>query len=463
MKNILKTTFALFFAVLISTGCENFLTPSVDQAKPIDDAITSVDDLQSFIYGMHSELNNTALFGRELTVSPDVMSDNAFSNGNSGRFIDQSMFQFTSNNAGHAGGLWDNFYQIIANANIVINFDEIEGSARENHIKGQAYALRALSHFYLTLNFGQQWLSAGSDLGVPIITTYNDGNLIPARNTVTEVMAAVVSDLETAAGLMDPSFDTSTELIGYYAVKALQSRVYLYTGDFDAAITAADEVIDDAGYTLVDSANLVSTWNGGVPNAIFALGYDIADRTGNNSITRIYTATNYGDVEATADLYNAYDAADARLQLLTFTGTDEYRMTGKFVDELGQDDVPVVRYAEVLLNKAEALSRRGGASDLVEAAAIINNISSTRGSATVYATGSVTNVLAERRLELAMEGHRFFDLARHGMDIPNVTVPSRGNNFNGGDDLPYGDYRYALPIPQAEIDANSSMVQNPEY
>src|SRR5690625_5368612 len=87
-------------------------------------------------------------------------------------------------------------------------------------------------------------------------------------------------------------------------------------------------------------------------------------------------------------------------------------MTGKYRDELGTDNVRIIRYAEVLLNKAEALVKRNNAGDREEALSIINELSAERGSSRVYSEATPENVLAERRLELAMEGQRLFDLAR---------------------------------------------------
>lgn len=473
MKNILKTTLVLFLVAGLSTGCEDFLNPSVDQAKPIDTAINTVDDLQAFVFGMHAELNNTALFGRDLLVSPSVMSDDAFSNGNSGRFISQSQFNFTVNN-GYALNTFEQFYQIISNANIVINTAEIAGTAKEDYVRGQAYGIRALSYTYLVLHFGQQYVDGGT-LGVPIITEYNNpDNLYPTRNTADETWAQIVSDLEMAATLMgSTALDAGTTQFGYNAVKALQSRVYLFTGDFDEAIAAANVVRNSGDYALVASANFVDAWGtGSGPAPIFSVGFNTDDRVGNNSIARIYRPTNYGDVEATVDLYDAYDPADVRLQLFTrdvstTTELDTVRMVGKYTDELGEEDVKVIRYAEVLLNRAEALARRGTGTDLTTALGVINSLSTARGSATVYNSvlqaDVIQDVLAERRLELAMEGQRLFDLARHRMDIPNVAVdPVRGTTLTEGP-VNFGNYRFALPIPQDEMDANSSMTQNEGY
>ncbi len=460
MKNIFKYTFVLLIAAGITTGCDNFLEPSVDQNRPTETVVQSADDLEALVLGIHDDLNQTALYGRDYYVSADVMADNGFSNNNSGRFIGQTQFNFTVN-SGYASGAWTVFYQTISGANIVINSEELDATPRINYIKGQAYALRAFAHMNLLLSFGQQF--TGGDLAVPYITTYNEGNDLPARETLTAVWDKIKSDLSTAEGLMDASFDAGVVYMNTTAVKALQSRVYLYTGEFGNAVNAADAIL--SGYTPVASGDLASTWaSGSGPNSIFELAFTSTDRLGTDNIARILRDTNYGDVEATQDLYDSYDANDARLGLFSVVG-DTIRMNGKYVDELGSDNVRIIRYAEVWLNKAEALAREGGAANLAEAVSMINTLSNARGSSTVYVVGPqqqvIDDVLAERRLELAFEGHRLFDLLRHGKDIPYV--PSKAVNFTTGADIPYGSGMLALPIPQNEMDANSNMQQNTYY
>lgn len=460
MNNIFKYTLALLLLAGIGTGCEDYLEPSVDQNRPTDTAIQSVEDLQSVVLGIHDDLNSTSIYGRDFVAGPEAMSDNAFSNQNSGRFIVESRHNFTVN-SGYPDGLWTLFYQAIATANIAINSD-LASTPAVDYAKGQAYALRAFSHMQLLLAFGQQY--AGGTEGIPYVTTYNEGNLYPAREPAAQVWTKIGDDFEQAATLMDPALDDGNPVfMNYYAVKALQSRYYLYTGEFGNAIAAADAVINNAGMSLVAAGDLVAAWaSGSGPNSLFEMGFTSTNNVGNNSIARIYRDTNYGDVEATQDLYDSFDAADARLGLMSVNG-DVYRMVGKYVDELGSDNTRIIRYAEVLLNKAEALSRRNSGSDRADALAIINNISSTRGSGKVYTSATPADVMEERRLELAMEGHRFYDLARNGMDIPYVSVPTRGVNFITGATIPFGDYRYALPIPQDEMDANSNMTQNTGY
>jgi hypothetical protein len=464
MNKLFKQTTVAILLVVFSAGCESILEPSVDQALPIDTAINTVQDLRGFVLGAHDRLNATALYGRDMVAGVDVATDNAFSNGNSGRFLIQSQLQYTPTN-GYSSGIWNTMYAVIANANIVINSD-ITGDGVD-YVKGQAYAIRALAHFNLILFFGQQWVSGGdANLGVPYVTTYAEGNNYPQRDPIATVWTNIVSDLAQAESLMNPAQNVPVTQINYWAVKGLQSRVHLYTGDFAAAIAAADAVINSGRYSLTPSANLATAWAARTgPNSLFEMAFSGTDNPGFDNLARIYNVSNYGDVEATADLYNAYDASDARRGLMTDYGNGRYRLTGKYVDVLtGTDNVRVIRFEEVWLNKAEALARRNSGNDRNVARDMINTLSAGRGSSRVYDNGEPLTVLAERRLELAFEGHRFFDLARHGLSIPNPPIPAGFARFNSNSSaLSFGDFRFALPIPDSELNANSNMVQNSGY
>src|SRR5690625_192263 len=94
MKNILIYPIALLFAAGFVMSCDNILEPSVDQEIPTETAIENVGDLNAVVLGIHDELNEFELFGRDFYVSPEVMSDNAWSNENSGRFINQRDVNF---------------------------------------------------------------------------------------------------------------------------------------------------------------------------------------------------------------------------------------------------------------------------------------------------------------------------------------------------------------------------------
>lgn len=468
MKKIFKYLVALLFVAGISSGCDNFLSPSVDQNKPTETVIRTADDLQAVVYGGYDYLNDTEAYGRDFYVSGDVMSDNAWSNGNSGRFEVQDQMLLTVN-SGYAAGVWQHFYEAIGSANLAINA-ELEGEGVEQ-VKGEAYTLRAFSHFNLLLAFGQQYVDGGDPAdGVPYVTVYADEDEFgPSRDAIDAVWTNIGEDLQSAVDRMDPESFEATSL-NYWAARALQTRYYLYTGQYDQVVAAAEDIINNGGFEVTPAGDLVSSWaSGSGPNSLFEIAFIESDRLGTDNIARIYRPTNYGDVEVSEDLYNAHASDDARLGLYgepgdvveTLLGPVEiegYRMLGKYTDEQGTDNVRVIRYEEVILNYAEALAN--GATGQMSAADALNMLADERyeDGSPYTAPVSADDVLQERRLELAFEGHRLYDLLRTGRDIEVGDDRSLRNET-----VPYGDYRVALPIPDAEIRANSNVTQNFGY
>lgn len=131
------------------------------------------------------------------------------------------------------------------------------------------------------------------------------------------------------------------------------------------------------------------------------------------------------------------------------------RNMGKYPTNANFDyDIPILRYEEVILNYAEALFELG---DAANALTYLNMITSNR-LANDYTEATKANIMQERRRELCFEGFRFDDLARTHSDIPLVSPLEQ---THGGP--AYGSYNFAFPIPIAEINANSNMVQNKGY
>ena len=462
MKKHYKYLVLLAIIGIGTVSCDSILEPSVDQAVPTDQAVKSASDLASLINGAHDIMNGAGFLGEDAIGTPEVMSDNAFSNTNSGRYATQSLASYVATD-GYSSTQWATAYQVIAQANIVLSSD-LSGS-NVDYYKGQAYALRAYMHMYLLLNFGQQFVEGGDpNLGIPYVTTYAEGNIYPSREPISTVFEKIEQDFDQAVNLMNPSLDGSSSLIGYYATQGLMSRFFLYTGEFSKAIAAADVVINSGQYSVVSEDNFVTTWQSTTsPGIIYELAFTATDRNGFENLARMMRPTNYGDIEVTKDLFDSYSDTDVRKQLIVEAPVGRYRMMHKYNLEDGTDNIALLRFAEVWLNKAEALARSGQNATALE---MINTLSTARGATNSYTTGSVSEVLAERRLELALEGHRFFDLARHGLDIPNPPIPSAlaPNRFNSNaSPIPYGDKVYALPIPQNEMDSNPSMVQNKGY
>ncbi|HSJ12259.1 MAG TPA: RagB/SusD family nutrient uptake outer membrane protein, partial [Gillisia sp.] len=132
-----------------------------------------------------------------------------------------------------------------------------------------------------------------------------------------------------------------------------------------------------------------------------------------------------------------------------------YRNVGKYPSIAPYDDnIVVIRIEEMYLIKAEALLDAGQAGDALIA---LNMVAKNRGGSE-YTVATIENILLERRKELAFEGFRFHDLARMGMDIPFLDATLQ---THGGPE--YGSFRFAMPLPAGEVDANANLTQNAGY
>lgn len=455
MKNIQFLLGLIFITFISLTSCStDDLEPSLEQNKSVEGSIVDVSNLYGIMKGAYSIMTASGYYGRDYIINGEVRSDNCFSNANSGRFTTEAGFTYSSTSA----QIWDEAYAAIASANIVINTDVSQLKGDQNygkHLQGQAYVMRALIHFDLLRTYGQQ--HAGGNLGVPYVTEFKGKNLFPARNTVDEVKGFIMADLKTGFDLMSTTYPSPRkEFISKFTAKAIESRVAIYFGMWAEAKLACEAVINSNLYSIIPQATYVSSWAGkGNANSIFELGYSSTDNQGINGLAYIYrrgATGSYGDVQVIDEVINLYEAGDVRRGILGYEETTKLRNMLKFPNLNGFDNVVVIRYEEVILNYAEALFETGG-----DALTQLNKIPSNRG-ASLYLSATKANILNERRKELIFEGHRFHDLVRTGSGILKV---SPQQNFLAT--IPYGDYRLAWPIPKAEMDANSNMVQNKNY
>ena len=461
IKQNIKTVLVLAGLIILGGCSTDDLDPTLAQKKSVEGSINSVNNLYGLIKGAHNVLTAAGYYGRDAIATNEVRSDNCFSNGNSGRFSTQAEFKYNNT----TDFIWNNAYYLIANVNIIINTDLGTLSGDHNkgkHIQGQALILRALGHYDLLRTFGQQHAATSGNLGVPIVKQFK-GEEFPARNTITEVKNAIYEDLENAFAMMDKDFDTSKVFVSKYSAKALESRVAIYFGDWERARDAAKEVIDNGGYTIVPGASFVSSWTTKEnTNSIFELAFASDDALSSNSLQYIYrfpsdAPAGYGDVEVESSVINIFEATDVRRGILGYqdAGT-RLRNMGKYPDTAtGTDNIPLIRYEEVVLNYAEALFELNNADPM--ALTNLNLITSNRG-ASAYATATKDNILLERRKELMFEGFRFDDMMRTGKDVVVL-----GSNKNVIETLTYPNDKFVYPIDIAEMDANSNMVQNAGY
>ena len=477
MKNIYKYLLIFTASALIVSCGESDLEPTLALDKDLDSGINSADDLAFVLNSAYDRMTAVSYYGKDQIVMGDVRTDNAYSNMNSGRFLNSNM-DYNSNGAGP----WSTVYRVIAITNIVINADtsSLTGSAsRITHIQGQAHALRALAHFDLLEAYGQHFISGqggANALGVPYVKTYKDpANLEPARATVVSNIGDIAADLTSAISMMNDSFNSSTSYMSKAGAYAILARATLYAGSVDPSLyatadAAAKWVIANSGASPVTGAGFAASFAAdNASNSIFELAFSGTDNISINGIANILRGPTYGDVRILTgdgpnpDLLDIYDVDDVRAASDMIGIAEGYpSMLGKFPTMNGSDNVTIFRVEEMHLIAAETSLRAGNAAD---ALTYLNNIPAIRGlGAGYYASASLENILLERRKEFAFEGLRWYDLTRMGMDMPLIdSMKQMNDDRTPGSPPTFGSYNYAYPISLSERNANPNMVQNYGY
>ncbi len=305
----------------------------------------------------------------------------------------------------------------------------------------ELYFIRALNHFNLTNYFG----------AIPIKTTPTIGvdKVNVPRDNVGAVYSQIITDLKFAAEHL-PASAARKIRASRQAANALLARVYLYQKDYPNAIAAATEVINNGGYTLL--ANYADVFAGDESaESIFEIDFTALNRNRIAEYNFPLVLNGRREVAPAEELISKYTANDARLAAtIAFTGTTPYVI--KYDDlSTGSDNVIVIRLADLYLIRAEAAARSGG--DVAMIQADLNAIRSRAHLPAVTATAYadlLTAIEAERRLEFAFEGHRWFDLVRTGRAVDVLLTVTNENQT-------------LFPIPLSEIITNSQMRQNPGY
>lgn len=501
-----------FFSAM--TGCKKAL--EIDPAQSIDagTALNSKDNINAAITGVYSRLKSARLFGRDLITHPEALADNGFATNKSGRLVAEA----NNTSAPSSGGsnhftstLWQQSYFGINEVNLILS--KISAvtdatTADKTNWEAQLFFLRALYHFILAECYAYMpgaVVSTQNKGGIPILLNYINNVdsarlLLPSRSPIDDVYAQIVLDLQNANSRLGAvTFnDASVSVANKAAVQGLLSRVNLYRKNYAEAKRWSDSTITNYGTRLRNSSQYVNSWRQAThEETLFQIRYaSTAENIGvNESLQTSHTTLvtlggtttgGFGDLVPTLTLLTdlgiilvggntstanfalphtiSTKSADIRNQLYEVgtsgRGNRKVEVT-KYLGKNGAinlDNVPVIRISETYLNRAEAFATPGSpVFNEILALADLNIIVTNRGlPALVGLTGSVLyeEILRQRRIELAFEGHRFFDLKRLGRTLV------KGPHYN---DVAFTDFRILPPIPQREVDGNPNLPQNFGY
>lgn len=417
----------------------------------------------------------------------------------SGATTDPLFYSYTYGhltNQGNALQIWRMGYKAINGCNKLLAVMPQDSAASVNQLIGENLFIRAFVHWSLVRTFGRPYSqSPETNLGVPVITKF-DIAAMPKRNTVKDVYAQIVADLKKGKDLMDNSNTNS------YATKdaamALLARTYLYMGKNDSARIYADSVINAKDRLLVPTGDLPGYYTKSNENnkeTLFAIHHTLQDDRTWSSIGSMYYMSpggmGYGEMYASKsfrDLIQKHpeDVRNSFIQVVHLKGANGKDSINPVSGEKviakrngvekwyilkysNQDNVPtlsspvVLRLAEMYLIRAEANAKSGNNPAALADVNIIRTRAGLSGNALFSEnnmqgyTSVLDVVLDERRLELAFETHRSFDLFRNNRSVYR--------NYPGVQTNPqtisYTNARVVHFIPEQEILLDPNLVQNP--
>jgi len=455
-------------ALLVAHACTDLaLEPHASVSN--DAYFQNIADFRAAVVGIYDIMSAAGYYGRSLHMMSDIMGEDVKQNSSANRYQEFADFEgqvVTGHD--YETTLWEDGYIAINRANMIIGAAEaFEVAAAQttefNQLLGETYALRGLAHFDMVKMYAQHYTFTAdhSHPGVPIVLV-SDVTSLPSRNTVGEVYKQVIADLSKGISMMTQTRD-GPYMMSKESAQALLSRIYLYMEDWNNAVAMADAVIASRKYSLLSGANLITMFaTGGTSEAIFEIQNTTADNRGSDSLGGMYRATGYGDYLPAKDLLNLMSPADTRWGWYkvdpVLAGIYASHRVNKWPTQQNTDDIPVIRLAEVYLNRAEAKARLGQSA---AAQADLNLIRqrSVPGAPAVTATGAalLAEIAIERRIELGFEGHRIHDLMRNKQGVHRVDYTGDVGN------MAYPCNFCILPIPQPETDTNSNITQNVGY
>ncbi|UHG92912.1 RagB/SusD family nutrient uptake outer membrane protein [Spirosoma oryzicola] len=453
---------------------------------------TSADDAEAALTAAYDALQQGSLYGQDLNVVGEMPSDNVTSNNGDVNALERLIW---TPQTGQVSGVFQNSYVGINRANAVLRYvPNIQmDQTRRNQIIGEAYFLRALHYFNLVRMYG------GVPLRLEPTESGEPGVVALARSTAEQVYAQITTDLQQAEQLTATSFGSQTAnrtRIIKTAVNALQTRVFLTQRQWNDAATAANKVINSGLYQLSPSFNALFPPDNNTESIVevqFAGNADggfILPDLVLPSPPATYSFPKF-NIPTTELLQYADTLNDLRWK---FTGevTQAGRNHASFVmatsgnaNDNGPfvykwrsnpnafnspDNYYVLRLADVMLMFAEASNEQNGPNQ--EAFTRLNAVRTRAGLPALTQADLATKqafrdeVDRQRRLELAFEGERWFDLLRYARQTQadagathKVTALDIIQQIRGARDVNY----LLFPIPQSEINNNPLIQQNPGY
>lgn len=515
---------SLFAFLLLLTSCDGLTDLQPADAFSDQTAFSSPQRVELTAIGMYEAAQSGSYAGGAVRGYPFGAASIEQGDMRGEDMLNQALFfqityeasytPFSANNV----WMWNTLFSLINQANVLIEGSKQAATAKvitdaqQVNYEGEARFMRALAYHELLINFSRPFAdNNGAALGVPIrdfavnSPATVDKAVAQPRNTVAECYKFILSDLDFAETNLPTTRAGNLRVTRPVkgAAIALKTRIKLHQADWQGVVTEAAKITTASapftspisGFALgaTPAAPFTNTYS---TEAVYSIENNATDNAGVNGALAAMlgnpTLGGRGLSRISPIAYNLpeWRGDDLRRGLMNQDGRSYY--TAKFSDYVNRtDNAPIMRYAEVLLNAAEAKARLGTGVD-ASALALLNAVRNraVTAAANQYTAASFADknafiraILAERRIEFLGEGRRWSDIHRLSLDATFSVggIPAKmafGNavfttyNFTTPPTLtktiatiPYTDYRYVWPIPADELSRNATLAkqQNPGY
>ena len=477
------------------TSCESWLDETSNSEIREEDHFSTEEGFRQSLIGCYINMTDESLYGKELSWGMVETLGRQFqpysTSASSSNYYIQNYNYKHSTTVSRVEGIWSQAYNVIANANAALTMIDEKKAVMDptnySVFKGEFLAIRAYMHFELMRLYGYgDWANRKAEVdgkyAVPYVTTVSKNPVEQVKTS--EFFKLLIADLEEAAKYLqeDPLTgkhewswyeDLNTEgfydyrnlHLNYYAVKALQARVYLWEGSADSkakALAAATEVIDNYYTKGVEATTNVRWMTDADYNSypamaleqIFALNINSEKFT---SLTAAYLKTAYADTD-----YDVYYISNADTYAIYENSNTDYRYTKLLQSQLNgtrvgfvslklhQSDgaqqiysnrIPLVRMPEMYYIAAECHLANNNVKEALDLLTVVRN---QRGvyeelDATMSVEAAMEEIKKEYRKEFLLEGVMFYYYKRTGADVlPNLETPMT-------------DTEYVLPYPEFEL------------
>lgn len=462
-------------------SCSDYLDtePITDRGFEITDTpYKTAQDAEDLMNTIYNDLGNE-YWQLDYFFNGDAQTDIAYQGGDNPQNAQQSEYRIIATNS-NVSRDWDYIYGRINNCNKVINYvDKIPDTSlsaqRRKEMIAEASVMRAMYYFHAVQLWGDVPLVTQAVIGVTA-ENFDEvyAQVYPARKPVNEVYALIISDLEGALANVPASSNKYRASKG--AALSLLAQVYATkpSPDFNKVVTYTDQLMTE-GYSLLPTYDhLFDSNHEANAESIFEIN-------GNGSSvwwwgTFMFIGTDWKKFNTPSnDLIKSFDAqGDAIRKASTvkfepvgwadkYWPSSHYPFMNKMRLTDGNQNFYVARYADLLLIRAEAKVNLG---DYTGAAALVNQVRTRVNLPDITISSKedgINKILKERKLELAFEGQRWFDLKRTGKAVEILSNRKDGNGNVISFAKNINQNRLLWPIPQSQIDNNPNLTQNPGY